>query len=82
MLFLREIISAPEKYRWYTPIAHLIKRTTEFSAVGDACLTGAGGVSRNANFSWFLPWPENIINMTLKAFVIRVRVDAGYVYFH
>ena len=76
ILFLREIIYEPEKYHLYMPIAHIIKRTPEFSANLDACLTGAGGVSRNTNFWWFLPWLEDIIYMILKAFVIRLRVDA------
>ena len=48
--FLRDVLSTPEKFHWFSPIAHLIPRTPEFSVAGDACLTGAGGVSRNANF--------------------------------
>ena len=52
--FLRTILLDPIAYKWSSPIAHLVNRTPEFYAAGDACLTGAGGFSRNAKFWWFL----------------------------
>ena len=73
--FLREILLDPIKYHWSSPIAHLVRRTPEIYSAGDACLTGAGGFSRNAKFWWFLQWPKEIIEKTLKEFNIRVRID-------
>jgi hypothetical protein len=72
---LRDIMNEPEKYKWSTPIAHLINRTAEYYCAGDACLTGAGGFSRDAKFWWFLQWPKEVTSKTLKEFSIRVRLD-------
>ena len=73
--YLANILLQPEKFHWSSPIAHLIPRDPEFYCAGDACLTGAGGYSRNAHFWWFLAWPAEVVASTLKAFTVRVQID-------
>ena len=73
--FLHSVLARPAEFRWSLPIAHLIPRDPEFYAAGDACLTGAGGYSRNAKFWWYMPWPDEVVAKTLKAYAIRVQID-------
>ena len=41
--------------------------------MGDACLTGGGGFSLNANFWWEIKWPEDTTKRTLKFFSTKKK---------
>ena len=62
-----------DTFFWETPIAHLIKRTPDFSAWGDSSLEAAGGFSPDLQFFWHLRWPKEIRSKTLKYFKIRTK---------
>ena len=51
---------------WETPIAHIIPRMPTFTAFGDSCLEGAGGYCILLGFWWHIPFPEAVIQRTLK----------------
>ena len=57
------------------PIAHWIPRDPDFSGRGDACLEGAGGYSTDLKFWWFIEWPDDIKQKTLKHWNFSVRLD-------
>ena len=69
---LIEILTNP-KIRWSTPIAHLIPRTPDFQAWGDASLHAAGGFSVDLGFYWYLQWPSEITSKILKFFKKRIK---------
>jgi len=64
--FLLHIFNNHKKFKLYAPISHLIGRTADFTALGDACLDGAGGYSEKLHFWWFVPWPQHIRERTIK----------------
>lgn len=51
---------------WETPISHIIPREPEFHTKGDACLDSGGGWSTDLLFWWYLEWPDDLKNKTLK----------------
>ena len=46
----------------------MIKRTPDFQAWGDSSLDAAGGFSLDLGFYWYLQWPADIRNKSLKFF--------------
>jgi len=66
---LHHIFPNLNDFPFITPIAHIIDRTPDFVAKGDACLDGAGGFSEHLTFWWFLEWPPSVKNRTLKHFI-------------
>jgi len=66
---LHHIFSNLDTFPLVTPIAHIIDRTPDFMAKGDACLDGAGGFSKNLTFWWFLEWPPKVKERTIKHFI-------------
>ena len=57
------------------PIVHWVPRDFDFSGRGDACLEGGGGYSEDLQFWWFLVWPDEIKNKTLKYWDVKVKID-------
>jgi len=66
---LYSIFSDTATFPFTTPIAHLVPRSPEFVAKGDACLDGAGGFSSCLSFWWFLEWPSFVKKKTLKHYI-------------
>ena len=42
---MKEVLSNPKKYKFETPIDHIILREPDFVTVGDSCLEAAGAKS-------------------------------------
>jgi len=66
---LHHIFSNLNDFPFVTPIAHIINRTPDFVAKGEACVDGAGGFSEHLTFWWFIEWPPNVKNRTVKYFM-------------
>jgi hypothetical protein len=49
-----------------TPLAHLVRRDPSAKAWSDSCLYAAGGFSSDMKFWWYLEWPKEILECTLK----------------
>jgi len=65
--FFREKLLPESGIVWETPIAHIIPRMPTFTAFGDSCLEGAGGYDCILlGFWWHIPFPEAVIQRTLK----------------
>jgi hypothetical protein len=64
--FFREKLLPESNIAWETPIAHIIPRTPAFTSFGDSCLEGAGGYCILLGFWWHIPFPEAVIQRTLK----------------
>jgi hypothetical protein len=64
--FFREKLLPESNIAWETPIAHIIPRTPTFISFGDSCLEGAGGYCISLGFWWHIPFPEAVIQRTLK----------------
>jgi hypothetical protein len=64
--FFREKLLPESGIAWETPIAHIIPRTPTFTSFGDSCLEGAGGYCISLGFWWHIPFPEAVIQRTLK----------------
>jgi hypothetical protein len=64
--FFREKLFPESGIAWETPIAHIIPRTPTFTSFGDSCLEGAGGYCISLGFWWHIPFPEAVIQRTLK----------------
>ena len=64
--FFREKLLPESNIVWETPIAHIIPRTPTFTSFGDSCLKGAGGYCISLGFWWHIPFPEAVIQRTLK----------------
>jgi len=62
----REKLLPESNIAWETPIAHIIPRTPTFTSFGDSCLKGAGGYCISLGFWWHIPFPEAVIQRTLK----------------
>ena len=65
---LHLIIKALENKRLNkrTPLAHLVRRDPSATAWSDSCLYAAGGFSIDMDFWWYIEWPEEIRECTLK----------------
>jgi hypothetical protein len=63
--FLVTVLSNPDKYRWESPIAHLIPREHDYESHQDACPKGAGGFSAVLDYWWTVAWPHLIYLRTL-----------------
>ncbi len=50
----------------FSPLAYLIPRDPSGKACGDSCLYAAGGWSVDMRFWWYIKWPDEIVNHTLK----------------
>ena len=50
----------------WRPIGHLITRSPSATGWSDSCLHAAGGYSLNMGFWWYMEWPQNIQQSTLK----------------
>jgi len=74
---LQYIFKKRKEYKFESPIAHLISKDFDFSALGDACLEGAGGFSSSLHFWWYIPWPPFIKEKTLKHFVKTYKTLSG-----
>jgi hypothetical protein len=64
--FFHEKLLPESNIAWETPIAHIIPRTPTFTSFGDSCLEGAGGYCILLGFWWHIPFPEAVIQRTLK----------------
>jgi hypothetical protein len=51
---------------WEMPIAHIIPQMPMATAFGDSCLEGAGGYLISVGYWGHLPFPEEVIQQTLK----------------
>ena len=69
--FLRHIMAQPTLYKWESPIAHMVPRSPDFTSLGDSCLYAAGGFSLDLQFWWYIHWPEEIQQKTLKYYTIK-----------
>jgi hypothetical protein len=65
---LHLIIKALENKRLKkrTSLAHLVRRNPSAKAWSDSCLYAAGGFSTDMGFWWYLEWPKEILECTLK----------------
>ena len=50
----------------WRPIGHLIKQSPSGVGYSDSCLHAAGGCILDLGFWWYLEWPKNIQQHTLK----------------
>ena len=76
LALLRGIFLDKEKYKLCTPISYIVERDPDFTALGDACLDGAGGYSVDLKFFWFFEWPVDIKKRTLKGdFKVRINIE-------
>ena len=50
----------------WRPIGHLIRRLPSGLGYSDSCLHAAGGYSLDMGYWWYIEWPDNIKNKTLK----------------
>ena len=66
-------IVTSDTINWHTPIAHMIPRTPDFQAWGDASLMAAGGFSVDMKFFWHIQWPHSITSKTLKFFKHKIK---------
>jgi hypothetical protein len=64
--FFREKLLPESNIAWETPIAHIIPRTPTFTSFVDSCLEGAKGYCISLGFWWHIPFPEAVIQHTLK----------------
>lgn len=48
------------------PISHMIKRTPSGVAHSDSCLRAAGGFSISMGFWWYIEWPAEVQQLTLR----------------
>jgi len=64
--FFREKLLPESNIAWETPITHIIPRTPTFTSFGDSCLEGAIGYCISLGFWWHIPFPEAVIQRTLK----------------
>ena len=58
--FLTHTLNNPQTFRFYTPIAHMVKRIPAYRSWIDASISTAGSYSSNLHFWWFLKWPKCI----------------------
>ena len=49
----------------------MIPRSPDFTSLGDACLYAAGGFSLELRFWWYISWPSEIQQKTLKYYTIK-----------
>jgi hypothetical protein len=63
--FFRKKLLLDSDIKWETPIAHIIPRMPTFTSFGDSCLKGAGGYSIPLGYWWHIPFPEEIMQLTL-----------------
>ena len=54
-------------------IAHIVPRDHDFVSFGDSSLYAAGGYSLDLKFWWYLEWPPEIQEKTLKFFKFKVK---------
>lgn len=71
--FLLHVFNNPEKYTWKTPISHLIPRDPSFESFGDSCLFACGGFSLDLAYWWYIEWPKEIRQRTLKHFIFKKK---------
>jgi len=64
--FIREKLLPELNITRETPITHIIPRTPTFTCFGDSCLEGARGYCILLGFWWHIPFPEAVIQPTLK----------------
>ena len=74
---LAKLPSDKERFKWEIPIAHVIPKEPDCESWGDACLTGGGGFSLNANFWWETKWPEETTKRTSKFFSTKKKKDSA-----
>ena len=74
--YLRYILLHPHIHPWTGHIGHIVPRTPTFHTFGDSSLYAAGVYSLELKCWWYLEWPPEIQNKTLKAFTILVRDHA------
>ena len=60
------ILSNSSKINWEIPIRHIIPSDYECTVPGDACLSGGGAYCDEFQFWYYIPWPEEIKQRTLK----------------
>ena len=65
MRLLLFVLENPDRYKWETPITHLVERDPDFITLGDASLDAGGGYSMDLKFWWQIHWPEEIQERTL-----------------
>ena len=65
-LIIQVLESRRVKHRFRTPIAHLVRRDPSTTAWSDSCLYAAGGYSVNMKFWWYIEWPAEVRQYTLK----------------
>jgi hypothetical protein len=64
--FFREKLLPESSIAWETPITHIIPWMPTFTSFGDSCLEGDGGYCISLGFWWHIPFPEAVIQRTLK----------------
>jgi len=74
---LNYIFTNPKKFKFESPISHIIPRVFDYTTSGDACLDGGGGYSDDLKFWWFVPWPNNIRSKTLKHYIKIFKTLSG-----
>eukprot|EP00978_Attheya_sp_CCMP212_P038355 scaffold189184_cov32-Attheya_sp.AAC.1 len=68
---LLSILQQPDKYKWSSPIAHLIDRIADYLAWGDSSLYGAGGFSLDLKFWWQIDWLKAIQDRNITTIKMR-----------
>ena len=58
------------------PIGHMIDRDPSGKARSDSSLDAAGGYSFNMKFWWYIQWPKEVRDNTLR-FIARIRAENG-----
>ena len=66
-----DVFSNPTKYRWECPIPLLIPRAPNWTSKTDSSLDGAGGFCLDLKIWYFLAWPIEIQNRTIRSLAYR-----------
>jgi len=75
--FLQFLFKHHKRFKFSSPIAHIIPRDFDYFAKGDACLDGAGGFSHSLKFWWYVKWPISISTKTIKNYVKAYKTISG-----
>jgi hypothetical protein len=62
---VRDVFLHSKKYKWQSPIGHLIPREEDLESWGDSSLRAGGGVNLTLRFIAFLPYPKELFERTI-----------------
>ena len=79
--FLSHALHNPRNFRFYTPMAHMVKRIPTYRSQGDATISSARDYLSNLHFWWYLQWPKCVTDYTIGNFIIPSHDKEGTLIF-